>query len=101
MAPRLELHDLLLDLLGSECVYFQEPPNTGMGYPAIVYALDSAKTIFADGTPYVIGDRYQVTVIDSDPDSLIPGKVRLLPMCLFAQRYVANNLNHSVYNLYF
>jgi len=45
--------------------------------------------------------RYKVTVIDPDPDSLIPDKVASLPSAVFNRFFAANNLNHDVYNLYF
>jgi hypothetical protein len=101
LGTRLELQSLLEETLESSNVYFQSPPNIGMVYPCVVYKLDDANTVFADNTPYRITDRYLVTVIDRDPDSVIPKKVGMLPMCVRQRTYVANNLNHSVYVLYF
>lgn len=101
MAPRLDLQTLLRDLLESDNVYFQPPPTVQLVYPCIIYKRDSAVTEFADNDPYQVRTRYQVTVIDRDPDSLIPGKVAQLPMCLFNRFYTADNLNHDVYNLFF
>lgn len=72
-----------------------------MIFPCIVYSLDSEKSIFANNSKYVNVLRYQVTVIDADPDSPIPGQVGLLPMCLFDTRFVVNNQYHTVYNLYY
>lgn len=72
-----------------------------MEYPCIVYKRDMARTQFAGNRPYRFTQRYMVTIIDRNPDSLIPAKVRGLPMCLFSRHFVANNLNHDVYNLYF
>jgi hypothetical protein len=72
-----------------------------MQYPAIVYERDRASTDFADDNPYRITKRYQVTVIDRNPDSVIPDKVAALPMCVLNRHYVASNLNHDVFNLYF
>lgn len=72
-----------------------------MTFPCIVYQRYAEKTEFADNTPYLLTDRYQVTVIDSDPDSLIPRKVASLPMCTKNRFFVVDNLNHDVYNLYY
>lgn len=72
-----------------------------MVYPAIVYKRDNAVTNFANDKPYKYVKRYQVTVIDRDPDSLIPARVAALPMCIFDRFYAADQLNHDVYNLYF
>lgn len=101
MAQRLELQELLKSLLGSNHVYFQPPPSIQMNYPAIVYRRDFAETKFADDEPYDIVKRYQVTVIDRNPDSLIPGKVAQLPMCVFNRFYAVEGLNHDVYNIFF
>lgn len=101
MAPRLSLQTLLTALLGSSNVYFQPPPSLAMNYPCIVYKRDDVNTEFADNKPYKHKKRYQVTVIDRDPDSVIPDKVAALPMCVFDRFFTADNLNHDVYNLYF
>src|SRR3954468_18410166 len=98
---RLLLQELLEATLGSEYVYFQPPENTKMVYPCIVYQLDDAATKFADNIPYHIVKSYQVTVIDRDPDSLIPDEVAKLPSCTFSRSFPAEKLNHFVYNLFF
>lgn len=82
-------------------MFFQPPNNTAMQYPCIVYAIDRMSTDFADNNPYRLLDRYQVTVIDRNPDTLIRKKVAALPMTLFNRFYVVDNLNHYVFNLYF
>jgi hypothetical protein len=56
---------------------------------------------WADGQPYKRGNRYLVTVIDRNPDSLIPDKVAALPMCVYDRFYTADNLNHNVFKLFF
>lgn len=101
MAPRTELHALLVDILGSENVYFQPPPSINMNYPAIVYNRSTANTRFANNSPYSIILGYEVTIIDKNPDSLIPDKVAHLPLCTFSRHFTADNLNHDVYNLFF
>ena len=100
MAPRLKLQDLL-KTLGTTNVYFQPPENISMKYPAIVYTLDYQAAQHANNKPYSIENRYQVTVIDRDPDSLIPGRVASLPKCTFARAFKQNDLNHTIYALYF
>lgn len=101
MAPRLELQALLVNLLGSTNVYFQPPPSIQMKYPAIVYKRDGRDTIYANDQPYGHKKRYLVTVIDPNPDSLIPDKIAQLPLCRFDRFYTADNLNHDVYRLFF
>lgn len=101
MGQRLELQSLLEALLGSDKVYFQPPGSQTLSYPAIVYKLDDIDAVHADNAPYKLTDRYQVTVIDRNPDSPIRDKIKFLPACAFNRHYVANNLNHFVFTLYF
>jgi hypothetical protein len=101
MAQRTSLQSSLEALLGSEHVYFQPPTNVKMEYPCIVYKRDTADTKFADNDPYRYTKRYQVTVIDRNPDSEIPDRIAALPMCVHNRFYTANNLNHDVFVLYF
>ncbi len=99
MAPRLDLHALLGTL--ADHVYFQPPATMQMQYPCVVYQQDYARTEFAGNKPYVYSKRYQITVIDRDPDSLIPDKIAMLETALFDRHFTANNLHHSVFTLYF
>lgn len=99
--PRVSLHNILVDILGSSDVYFQPPANVKLVYPCIVYKRDNVKTEFADNNPYSLDKRYQITIIDRNPDSDIPDKIAKLPKCIFTRHFVADSLNHDVYNLYF
>ena len=101
MAPRLELQALLRSLLGSDNVYFQPPPSVKMQYPCIVYSRDARDTRHANNNPYTHKVAYQVTVIDRNPDSIVPDKIAALPLCEFQRAYPADNLNHDVYKLFF
>jgi len=101
MAQRLELQALLIEILGTEHVYFQPPPTLQMEYPCIVYQRDYLLTNHADDKPYKRTKRYQVTIIDRNPDSDVPDKVAALPLCVFDRFYTADNLNHDVYKLFF
>jgi hypothetical protein len=104
MAPsprRLELQTTLEAVLGSPNVYFQPPTNVQMQFPCIIYRQDAAITRFADNKPFRYSKRYQVTVVDSDPDSQIPDKIAELPTTTFNRFFIADNLNHYVFNVYF
>lgn len=101
MAPRLDLQAKLRDLLGSANVYFQPPPTIQMEYPCIVYKRDFEEVKHADNVPYNRKKRYQVTVIDTDPDSDIPDKIAELSLCSFDRFYTADGLNHDVFTLFF
>lgn len=98
---RLALQDILEGILGSKYVYFQPPSTIRMTYPCIVYQRSNADTKFADNKPYLHRQRYTVTVIDKDPDSVIPDKVAELPECVYDRFFTSENLNHDVFSLYF
>jgi hypothetical protein len=101
MAQRLELQAILAGILETDRVYFQPPPTVQMEYPCIVYRRDYQLTTFADDNPYSLRKRYQVTVIDRDPDSGIVDKIAALPLCIYDRFYTADNLNHDVFKLFF
>lgn len=92
---------LLEGVLGSTNVYFQPTVNVQMQYPCIVYQRDSARTEYAGNKPYSYTQRYQVTLISRDPDNEVLEKVAALPMCAFNRFFVADSLNHDVFELYF
>lgn len=96
---RIDLHTILLGFC--ERVYFQPPPNVQMVYPAIVYSRDDADVDYASNGPYRSHKRYQVTVIDRDPDSEIPDKISTLPLCAFDRHFKEDDLNHDVFNIFF
>lgn len=96
-----DLNELLKEVLGSDNVYFQPPETCKMKYPCIVYEISKIDTRFADNCPYVHHKRYKVVVIDKNPDSEIPDKLGMLPMCTFDRFFTSNNLNHFIYNLYY
>lgn len=100
MGQRLQLQ-ALLETFGAEKVYFQAPSSDYMLYPCIVYGIDDESTKYADNNPYNRTLGYQVTVMDRNPDSLIPSKVAALPMSSFRRFFVVDGLNQTVYRLYF
>jgi hypothetical protein len=99
MAPRQQLHDLLVAITSK--VYFQPPENIVLEYPCIVYNRDYADTKFADNEQFNVTKRYMVTVIDRDPDSELPDKVAGLPSSTFNRWFAADGLNHDVYQVFF
>ncbi|HMT88031.1 MAG TPA: hypothetical protein PKC73_00225 [Dermatophilaceae bacterium] len=98
---RLQLHEILVGILGNENVYFQPPANLVMQYPCIRYERDRADAKFADNQLYRYTQRYTVTLIDRDPDSDKIFKIASLPLSAHERWYAADNLNHDVFNLYF
>ena len=72
-----------------------------MSYPAIVYSRAAILTDHADNNPYYLRKRYSVTVIDRNPDSVLPDKLAEWPMCRHDRHFKVDNLNHDVFTLYF
>lgn len=101
MRSRLELQSLLEKVIGNRNVYFQPPNNLRMHYPAIRYSLSNVSNRHADNTPYTQYNEYELTIIDYDPDSPIVKAVSSLPFCRFDRSYKADNLNHTIFKLYF
>lgn len=106
---RVDFHQVLVEApglatdpqIGGPAVYFQPPPTVQMVYPCIVYEIDGEHGIHADDKPYVNRRRYAVTVIDPNPDSDIPDYIRHLESARFERFYTSDNLNHTVYAIYY
>ena len=100
MGSRIELQDLLENILGSRNVYFQPPASVHIDYDAIVYSRKNIENTFANNSVYKQNDAYEIIAIYEDPDSDLPKKLSKLPMCSFDRHYTADNLNHDVFTLY-
>ena len=98
---RLELHEILCEVLGSRNVYFQPPAGVKMTYPAIVYSLSGINNRHANDSVYMQRHSYTVTLIDKNPDNVTVDKLSLLPKCSFDRPFVADNLNHYVFTIYY
>ena len=101
MATRVNLQNVLEELLGSRNVYYQPPESLKMNYPAIVYARKTIDNSYANNSVYKQNYAYEITVIEKNPDSEIVNKVSKLPTCRFNRHYTSDNLNHDTFTLYF
>ena len=81
MASRLSLQTKLEELIGSDNVYYQPPPSIEMEYPAIKYSINDIENEHADNSVYKQNHRYELTVIDSDPDSVIVDAISKVLFC--------------------
>lgn len=99
---RMYLQRLLSAIPEVRKAYFQPPRNVKMEFPCIIYQLDGAKSLHADDNEYFSRNKYNVIIIDSNPDSVIPGIFhKNFNMSSFDRTYTVDNLNHWVYTLYF
>lgn len=100
--PRLELHALLEDIIGTgNKVYFQPPENVKLRYPCIIYKLANIDTTKADDIKYLKHKRYEITLIHDDPDNDIYETIEDLPYCDFDRSFVSDNLYHYVFTLFY
>lgn len=102
MASRLELHNELCGLLGSDHVYFQPPSSVRLVYPCIIYHLSNIQDRRADDMAYTLTNAYEVMYIDKNPDNTMKTQmIEHFQKCRFNRFYTADNLNHYVFVLYY
>lgn len=101
MADRPDLQTFFEDLLGSRYVYKDPPESVRMSYPAIKFSRAKIDNTFANNRVYKQDDRYEVIAIYRDPDDELPRKISRLPMCVHDRHYIADNLHHDVFTLYY
>lgn len=80
-------------------VYFQAPSQ--LQYPCVIYERSKMDSQFADDNPYIVNKRYTITVIDRNPDSMIPDIIAQLPQCISDRHFVSTNLHHDVFMMYY
>ena len=101
---RLALHEELCELLGSRNVYFQPPGNQHevMQYPCFRYSLSKIKQTFANNKMYNYNRAYTIMYITTYPDTGMIDKVlKHFSMVVFDRTYVADQLNHYVFSIYY
>ena len=102
MKSRIELNQKLCDILGSNNVYFQPPENLKLGYPCIIYNRQAPDTKYADDLNYFRTKRYQIIVVDKNPDSTIPDQIAsAFENVREENSYVSNNFYHTSLILYY
>jgi len=101
MGLRLALQKILVDTLGNNNVYFQPPQDFKMKYPCIVYHISKIHSSSADNTVYKTENKYELTIIDDNPDSAIKFDIAQLPRCAHDRSFVTSGLYHDVFNIIF
>lgn len=101
MASRLDLHTQLEEILSSTNVYYQPPESIKLDYPCIIYSLADINQIHADNINYLKTRRYELMLIDRDPDSCFVDKIIHMPKCRFDRSYETSGLNHFVFSLHY
>ena len=98
---RRPLHNILCEILESEHCYFSPPADIQLSYPCIIYNHTNDLDEFADDIHYKSSKRYTITIIDEDPDSKIPERMKNLMYCSSDRNFASDGLNHFVYTLFY
>lgn len=94
-------HQRICDLVGPDVsVYYQPPSSVKMKYPCLVYELSYIDNMYADDGVWMPSLRYDLMVIDRNPDSYLVDLVSTLPYCSFDRAFVSDGLNHTVFRVY-
>lgn len=102
MASRLSLHEEFCTILGTRNAYFQPPPSVKMNYDAIRYELGGKDLKRANNGLYLSTNQYDGVFITKNPDTTIPDVILShFKMCSFSKPYVADNLYHYPFTLYY
>lgn len=102
MGRRLDLHEEFCKLLGTRNVYYNPPESVRMNYDAIRYELAGKDIKRANDGVYQITDQYDGVVITRNPDCEVPDVIlKNFSMCSFGRPYVADNLYHFPFTLYY
>lgn len=101
MDRRLSLQETLVNILGSNNVYFQPPETIKLQYPCIIYERSNIDKQYADNRAYVSMVRYSLTLITRSPESNLVKAILELPYCTYDRYYAADTLNHDVFTLYY
>lgn len=103
-ARRIELDAVLRSIVKARCgvenVYYQPPANLQMKYPCICYSRAKIQNRHANDGVYLQNVRYEVTVIDTKPDSEMTAAVSMLEQCAHDRLFVSDNLYHDVFTLW-
>lgn len=95
---RMDLHQKLVDILGSEDrVYFQPPNGEEIQYPCFVYTVKDGEAWHADNNPYSFFPLYDVTHIYKNPDSgaVTTKKLMTLQGVRYDRSWRVDNLYHE------
>ena len=91
-----------LERLAGRNVYFQPPATVQLVYPCVIYNLNAGDAKRADDSVYMYTNRFELIFIYRKPNvEIIEQVLRTFPMCSVSRVYIADNLYHYVFNLYY
>lgn len=101
MGKQLELQQVLENALGSRNVYYDPPSSLNMQYDAIRYSLGELRGRYANNAKYALLKSYDGVIISRRPDPEVVNKIASLPYTSFGKPYVAENLHHYPFTIYY
>lgn len=101
MGSRLELHAVLISLLGTSAAYFQPPESVSLIYPCVVYRRSDIRIDYANNKPYTMRKEYTLTVITQNPDSILPEEIMMLESARHERAFVVDGLNHTNITIFY
>lgn len=101
MDRRLALHEKLVEILGSENVYYQPLPSIKLSYPCIIYERNPGDPMYADNQKYIKANRFQATLIARHPEDPTRTKLEDLLFSRHMTRQVTDNLYHDIFDVYY
>ena len=107
---RLYLHSLLVTAFPGLNIYYRPPGNMKLTRPCIIYEPKAAEPSYANNNTYVVGTRFQVTVLSDLPG--YPNREAMLDLPAKTARwgtqgvaisgnqsYVSSNIVHDVFTI--
>lgn len=103
LTRRQQLDLELKSIIGSAKLYWEPPANKQLlGDPRVIYLRDGADIKRADNLLYKFMQRYQITIVYTNPDCTLPKEImEHFPLCSYDRDFVSDNLYHSILVLYY
>ena len=103
-AIRLYLHSQLESIFPGLPLYYRPPGNLKLNRPCIVYEPKAAEPSYSNNETYVVGTRFQVTVLSDLPGygntRKIFGLLNTAGVVISGnQSYVSSNIVHDVFTV--
>ncbi len=99
MTERAQLQTLLSSHTGVP-VYFQPPEGYTLTYPCVVYKRMTVNTQHADNKTYSRQKRYEITLMDTNPDSHLVDSLLDLPNIQHTSSFTSEGVQHDVFSIH-
>lgn len=98
---RLKVHSKLVEVMQGKKVYFQPPENLRLERPCLIYKVSNIFDLFADNVTYQRRRRYEIILVDDNPDSeYFDRLMEAFTYIKFNRFYIADSNNHWSFELY-